>query len=112
MNGKQFLIIPPALGIFLLLTALALAQSGKAGKKGETSPKEKNPYAQKSGSSPYSEANLKFDILETQIQTLRKKMQLQSKRKAEQTKEWNQHYEKVKHHIEAWDNFVDSYNME
>lgn len=57
----------------------------------------------------YSETSLKFDILEAQLQTLRKKMQLRSKMKAEQTKEWNDHYERVKQQIEAWDDFVDSY---
>ena len=61
--------------------------------------------------SRYSEASLKFDILEAQLQTLRKKMQLRSKAKAEQTKEWNEHYEKVKQQIEAWDDFVDSYGV-
>ena len=112
MNRKIFLIIPAALSILLLSISLAFAQSGKSQKKGKAPPEKKNRYAVQSGFNPYSEANLKFDILETQIQTLRKKMQLQSKRKAEQTKEWNQHYEKVKHHIEAWDDFVDSYNLE
>jgi len=90
----------------------ALAQRDKAQQKAEAQPQEKNPYAQKPGFNPYSEANLKFDILESQIQTLRKKMQLQTKRKSEQTKEWNEHYEKVKQHIEAWDKFVDSYDLE
>lgn len=112
MNRNDILIIPATLGILVLTMSLALAQSGKSAKQEKAPPEEKNPYAEKSGFRPYSEANLKFDILEAQIQTLRKKMQLQSKSKAEQTKEWDAHYEKVKHHIEAWDDFVDSYNME
>jgi len=112
MTRKDFLIIPVGLGILLLSMALALAQAGKPDKQGKPPANDTNPYAAKSGSNPYGEANLKFDILETQIQTLRKKMQLQAKRKAEQTKEWNEHYEKVKHHIEAWDDFVDSYDIE
>lgn len=112
MTRKDFLIIPVGFGILLLSMALALAQSGKADKQGKAPADDTNPYAAKPGSNPYSEANLKFDILETQIQTLRKKMQLQAKRKAEQTKEWNEHYEKVKQHIEAWDDFVDSYDIE
>lgn len=60
----------------------------------------------------YSETSLKFDILEAQLQTLRKKMQLRSKMSAEQTKEWNEHYTRVKQQIEAWDDFVEAYDVE
>ena len=102
MKHKHSLIVEVSLGVVLLSVSLVLAQSKKA----------ENPHAQEQRFNPYNEANLKFDILESQIQTLRKKMQLQNKRKVERTKEWNEHYEKVKQHIEAWDDFVDSYDIE
>lgn len=60
----------------------------------------------------FSETSLKFDILEAQLQTLRKKMQLRSKMSAEQTKEWNEHYSRVQQQIEAWDDFVEAYDAE
>jgi len=75
----------------------------------ESTEPERNASAQ--GEAQYSEASLKFDILEAQLQTLRKKMQLRTKTKAQQTKEWNEHYERVKQQIEAWDDFVDSYGV-
>jgi len=112
MRRKHTLIVPAWFLIVLLSIPFALAQSDKTQQKEEAPQEEQNPLAQKPGFNPYSEANLKFDILESQLQTLRKKMQLQAKRNSEQTKEWNEHYEKVKQHIEAWDNFVDSYDME
>lgn len=61
---------------------------------------------------PSYEADLKFDVLEAQIQQLRKKMMLQSKRKAEQTEEWNRHYQEITKRLKAWDNFVDAYNVQ
>lgn len=60
---------------------------------------------------PY-EADLKFDVLEAQIQQLRKKMMLQSKRKAEQTEEWNRHYQEITKQLKAWDNFIDEYKVQ
>jgi len=90
----------------MLAMTVALAQSSAQ----ETTAEDQTQGA---GKEPgFGEASLKFDILEAQLQTLRKKMQLQSKRRAEQTKEWNEHYEKVKQHIEAWDHFVDSHDVE
>lgn len=88
---------------FALSSALAQT-SGRSGEKQQHSPVRAEPS--------YSETSLRFDILEAQLQTLRKKMQLRSKMSAGQTKEWNEHYNRVKQQIEAWDDFVDGYNVE
>jgi len=90
--------------VVLTLFVVAAAQNSAKGKSANEPAAEVEPS--------YGEASLKFDIIEAQLQTLRKKMQLQSKRKAEQTREWNDHYERVKQHIEAWDDFVESYDVE
>jgi vacuolar-type H+-ATPase subunit I/STV1 len=112
MRRKHALIVPAWFLVVLLSMPFALAQRDKTQQNVEARPEPQNADSQKPGFNPYSEANLKFDILESQLQTLRKKMQLQAKRKSEQTKAWNEHYERVKQHIEAWDNFVDSYDLE
>lgn len=112
MRRKHALIVPACFLVVLLSMPAALAQRDRSQQNVEAQPEEQNRGAQKSGFNPYSEASLKFDILESQIQTLRKKMQLQTKRKSGQTKAWNEHYEKVKQDIEAWDHFVDSYDLE
>lgn len=99
-------VIAPGTVLVLILTFFVVA-SAQNSAKGKT-PNERGAEVEPS----YGEASLKFDIIEAQLQTLRKKMQLQSKRKAEQTREWNDHYERVKQHIEAWDDFVESYDVE
>jgi vacuolar-type H+-ATPase subunit I/STV1 len=70
-----------------------------------------NPYAEEPNYNPYTQANLKLDVLEAQIETLRKKMQLLAHKKAYATKEWDEHYQKVKHQIDAWDKFQDEYGV-
>ena len=96
------------LAAFFASAQFVHAQSAQTGivKKGD------NPYAEKSGYDPYTAANLKIDVLESQLKTLRKKMQLQVNKKAHETKEWDQHYETVKKQIDSWDKFQDEYNME
>ena len=110
---KSRFILEMVVFLFVLVLALspASAQSEKKKQEGGTAGQEDGRSSDGSAYGVYGEANLKFDVLEAQIQTLRKKMQLQAKRKAEQTKEWNEHYQRVKQQIEAWDDFVDSYGI-
>lgn len=74
--------------------------------------KGQDPYGREAGYDPYTAAHLKLDVLEAQIETLRKKMQLQASKKAYQTDEWDKHYQAVKKQIDDWDKFQDEYNIE
>lgn len=108
MLTTKTVIVGLSCAVLFASTQLVRAQSVDTGivQKGQ------NPYAEEPGYSPYSQAHLKIDVLESQLQTLRKKVQLQAGQKAHESEEWNRHYETVKKHIEAWDKFQDEYNIE